>query len=1495
MKLLEIISNAKLGKPNKGVLRVQKIENVGRALAFIKSKVHLENIGAEDIVDGNPTLILGLVWTIILRFQIEEIMLQIEAEKAGPKMSAKEALLLWCQHKTKGYEHVDVKDFSTSWRDGMAFGALLHSHEPSTIDMSQLKPEKPIENLTIAFRVANECFEIPQMLDPQDVNVPKPDERSIMTYVSSMYQILNKRRNKNKNAHRVGKTINQAIQLSSKINQYEVGVRNLLQWIRNKTAFFQQSTQHLPLTLEEVTKSLSDFIQYRRVEKSEKYEERTQLEALLFTISLLAKELRAKPYVVTDPQLKLTAISSAWQNLETAEHDYETAVRDAYLRLEKLERLVRRFENRAKLREEWLDEMEGLSERLQKLPGTQAGAARKAEALRVDIESKEKRFRDLDSMAAEIAKHTYYKRGGEIQQRNAAIQTRWGALSGPKMRALLARLAFPQTRADLLEQLEVITNNIQELEKQLTQPTKGELDAKRNNEDSITFEVFQAALDRHRLAEAEFLPLERRTFQIRNAIEKLWDNAPPMPNADQEKAGDLQKCQASIDLWNRVADQSRIRRSKLEAISSSYGISASLIQEMKWVTGKIDFLASTAAQTKDPKNARDLQLAQRLCKKHQALENEVMAHEPIWGDLKRSTEQFLNSRSTAGSLNEDQLGDTRDIIRRQLAGVVSSWNHLKQEMKNRQEALNECLESAQFYADADEASRWINEKIHLVKTAGILAHSLTEDRELDQAMKMCGPDSSSTMAQKKRLSNLETEIEAFQSNDLQRLKYFSTVLRKPMNNRVLKSELLDQGKADESSDIDSDNESSSDARKGASTLPKITEGRAQAVARYTARDPAGRDIDLEKGEIVAVIACTNADWWHIRRNVRSQRNEGYVPSNHLKLLEAPVTRRTSSTKDALKAVKREATRGLSIRRAPSARTSNQLHFDRENIQRCEKKVEDEFSNLLKCVEARDNCLQDTLAWHDFVMKSNNLETWMKQNSDQLLRDGRNMKNHGSSGLHIETTLEEISKGVPLLAEVNELADMLTGVIKPSDRFMYKRANGELYYKNLAKRRMEDIQAQWDDLNKQKTALEAKVGSSGSLEQFEKQAETLEILLCDRIAQLEGMSMTSPNADAINQLLHRVKAIKLEKPSLKEKISRLRTIGNNIMQTRPNDVPAINKRLRGIDQLWDRLQALLDKKEDAYSLAAAHSSIKGKIADLEGKLNDAEEQIGTLGPRGEISASQSIFQSLLPPDVLRQQLIKADDLDDDLNLYDVAASELCDQVRGLPQNSQERRKLCDAADGLVLRNEELKRALEGKKDNLDSAVKAQNLAKALGTIESNIKELDMRLQMTEPLATQTDVDREKRRVAGLKIELMKNSTAIGVNEQRVNDAGLPKDYADPLLGKCKALRAAVGEVMKKANDREAELQLVMAHVNFHDDAGDLDTWLDEKEAAVQAVRTPTDSAVGGNSPMDNLRQIRGWIKKLGAIDSELTANDKGYQRLKGSVKPSTRMFGRQKFP
>ena len=112
--LLEILSQESLGRyASKPKLRVQRFENVNIALDFIRShSVQMTNIGAEDIVDGNRKIILGLIWTLILRFTISDI------NEEG--LSAKEGLLLWCQRKTACYDDVKVVDFGASWNDGLA-------------------------------------------------------------------------------------------------------------------------------------------------------------------------------------------------------------------------------------------------------------------------------------------------------------------------------------------------------------------------------------------------------------------------------------------------------------------------------------------------------------------------------------------------------------------------------------------------------------------------------------------------------------------------------------------------------------------------------------------------------------------------------------------------------------------------------------------------------------------------------------------------------------------------------------------------------------------------------------------------------------------------------------------------------------------------------------------------------------------------------------------------------------------------------------------------------------------------------------------------------------------------------------------------------------------------------------------------------------------------------------------------------------------------------
>ncbi|XP_010136508.1 PREDICTED: spectrin beta chain, erythrocytic-like, partial [Buceros rhinoceros silvestris] len=160
-------------------------------------------MGSHDIVDGNHRLVLGLIWTIILRFQIQDIIVPTPDGQDTP--SARDALLLWCQMKTAGYPHVNVTNFTSSWKDGLAFNALIHKHRPELVDFHNLTKSNARHNLEHAFSVAERHLGITPLLDPEDVFTENPDEKSIITYVVAFYHYFSKMKVLEVEGRRLGK------------------------------------------------------------------------------------------------------------------------------------------------------------------------------------------------------------------------------------------------------------------------------------------------------------------------------------------------------------------------------------------------------------------------------------------------------------------------------------------------------------------------------------------------------------------------------------------------------------------------------------------------------------------------------------------------------------------------------------------------------------------------------------------------------------------------------------------------------------------------------------------------------------------------------------------------------------------------------------------------------------------------------------------------------------------------------------------------------------------------------------------------------------------------------------------------------------------------------------------------------------------------------------------------------------------------------------------
>ncbi len=85
-------------RPTRGRMRIHCLENVDKALQFLKEqRVHLENVGSHDIVDGNHRLTLGLLWTIILRFQVRDAWISSDCFGTfwGPHLTIRESSVYW--------------------------------------------------------------------------------------------------------------------------------------------------------------------------------------------------------------------------------------------------------------------------------------------------------------------------------------------------------------------------------------------------------------------------------------------------------------------------------------------------------------------------------------------------------------------------------------------------------------------------------------------------------------------------------------------------------------------------------------------------------------------------------------------------------------------------------------------------------------------------------------------------------------------------------------------------------------------------------------------------------------------------------------------------------------------------------------------------------------------------------------------------------------------------------------------------------------------------------------------------------------------------------------------------------------------------------------------------------------------------------------------------------------------------------------------------------
>ncbi|VEL24647.1 unnamed protein product, partial [Protopolystoma xenopodis] len=588
-------------------MRIHCLENVDKSLNFLaQHKFHLENIGAHDIVDGNPRIILGLLWILILRFQIDDITILERVDGAGPRQRetrrfSRDALLLWCQIKTAGYQNVHIKDFSTSWSNGLALNALIHKHRPDLIDFNRLSPSDPLANLELACHTAETMLNIPRLFDPEDICVEYPDERSIITYVSQYYHYFSKLKSSAVRARRIKHILSQIQDFMDNAKRYENLASNLLAWIRRTIDHL--NNRDFAQSLEGVQRQFTSFSKYRTIEKPPRFAEKGNLEIELFTLQNRMRIANMYAFVPIGA-LSVAKLNEAWEMLEKSEHHRELALREELLRQERLNQLALRFHKKATMRISWILENKKLM--VQGNFGSEIislqAALKKHEALEADVYTYFDRIQAVHLIAAELEKGSYSEISSVLSRRNE-VESLWQQLLSimkERRERLELKIKYQKEFSEanhLLKTIEYLTNRI-------------------HSEEGIESDQFASMTDllqRQEIIEADIRALHHSILLLAEQSNatilraKTFDTRTISADVVRENENLLQ------DNYTKLVGLAEARRTRLERMSLRYQILNEVASERNWLEEKINVLQHLGLP-------HDLNSAERFVRQHHTLQ-----------------------------------------------------------------------------------------------------------------------------------------------------------------------------------------------------------------------------------------------------------------------------------------------------------------------------------------------------------------------------------------------------------------------------------------------------------------------------------------------------------------------------------------------------------------------------------------------------------------------------------------------------------------------------------------------------------------------------------------------------------------------------------------------------------------------------------------------------------------------------------------------------------
>ena len=869
-----------------------------------------------------------------------------------------------------------------------------------------------------------------------------------------------------------------------------------------------------------------------------------------------------------------------------------------------------------------------------------------------------------------------------------------------------------------------------------------------------------------------------------------------------------------------MKEKANARRKRLNSNLELFQFHQEADEEEMWLDEQMRILAN-------PVVARDLISVIDLQKKQKNLEQNIDEHSVLIEQILSRANELLDNPNNFG-------------VEVRMESLPQKLMELKNLSADRHERLQEALETQQYYADANDAESWMNEKYPLVSSDDYGSDAVSAVNLFEAHKKLM-----------EGICTFEDDIKRLRT-DADRLKRTELALQPSTGTGAIEAGVMDEFLEEEV------------------YLPVEVEDREMISREVDQVDTEMREIpivlalrdykDKKSGQFIKsgdqfdLLDSTDDLFWVVKNNqtgLELALPQKLLKPNGNRTEEVHVSKVHTVHEEV--AVKRIQKRKQKIKRRKTLKygtspsfgenVKNSSRFDSENIQLRQQTIESTYKQLSSLSSARLKMLQDFVKLFNFAQEGEEIVSWI-DTKDKWIRAEMAQKRDSPDSLRqvLETFLTEMVANEGRVSRINkEGQEVMLGSVGQNN-------------KKWVSALLTKLNSKWEAFKKLKAEKEKILAGAAGMHAFETDMDGALEIAREHISQLEAAISLSNDPNSGSHLLMRkrsceeisaeINRLKNNIRPLGERLNKLIVLGNSLAQTNPREAAHIKKRVNELQVTKDHLQALLNERVRQLEQEKRMCQFK---KDSEAQINWAQKARETMAQKQQPADLETVSEEILQHNALKDEI--------DLHIP---------VMENLIQESEALASMQNNDKDFALLQHQIKRlppsltreSAQREKFLNDSKSAAQFYRDADGVTAKLNAQLS--LLDTKNLGSSVDEVEALQRSLSDQLEKMAllDEKATNLNKKAANmsrDRNVANEKVNHKMKELNFLREKVWELLKC---REKTLEDSFDFQTLLRDAAEIDDWMVEKLESTQ------------DPQFREMTNIDKKQKKISALESEL---------------------------